>query len=120
MFACRDIRESQLENTVAYAQALQLWVEKADPPTLGQPHLLVGSILELREAMKCYISFPDDAIFGGMALPDESLTNQSETAIPKSTKPVSTDSPIEEAAVKVAKEEATSVARPPEGPNTSQ
>ena len=55
---------------------------------------------------------PDDAVFGGMALPDESLTTQSEKTAPESAQPASTDSPIEKAAVKVA--------RPPEGPSTSQ
>ena len=73
-FACWDIRESQLEKMVAYAQALQFWTEKANPPTQGQPCLLVGSVLELREEMKCYISFPDEAIFNGMALQEEPLT----------------------------------------------
>ena len=34
-FTCWDIRESQLEKMVAYAQALQFWEEKADLPTLG-------------------------------------------------------------------------------------
>ena len=62
-FACQDIRESQLEKMVAYAQALQFWAEKASLPTLGQPFLLVGSILELREVMKYYVSFSDDAVF---------------------------------------------------------
>ena len=78
---------------MAYTQALQFWVEKANLPTLDQPHLLAGSVLELREAMKCYVSFPNDAVFGG------SLTNQLETTVPESTQPASTDSPIEEAAV---------------------
>ena len=59
-FACQDIRESHLEKMVAYAQALQFWAEKATLPTQGQPCLLVGSILELREAMECYVSFPDE------------------------------------------------------------
>ena len=106
-FAYQDIRESQLEKMVAYAQGLQFWVEKANLPTLGQPCLLVGSILELREAMKCYISFPNDAIFGSMALPHESLTIKLEKTIPESTQPVSTDSPIEEGAVKVANQKGT-------------
>ena len=47
---------------VAYAQALQFWVEKANLTTQSQPCLLVGSVLELREVMKCYISFPNDAV----------------------------------------------------------
>ena len=42
------------------------------------------SIFELREAMECYISFPNDAVFGSMALPEESLTTQSEKTIPNS------------------------------------
>ena len=55
---------------VAYAQALQFWVEKANLPTQGQPCLLAGSVLELREEMKHYISFPDEAVFTSMALPE--------------------------------------------------
>ena len=41
-FPCQDIREEQLEKTVAYVQALQYWVEKSNPPMPGQPCLLVG------------------------------------------------------------------------------
>ena len=117
-FSCQDIKESQLEKTVACAQALQFWAEKANLPTPGQACLLAGSVLELMEAMKCYISFPDDAVFDSVALPGESLTNQS--TAPESTQPASTNSPIEEAAVKAAKEEPAPTGRPPEGPSTSQ
>ena len=117
-FTCQDIRESQLEKMMAYAQALQFWAEKADPPTQGQPHLLTDGILELREAMECYVSFPNDAVFGSMALPEESLTTQLVKTTPKKAQPVSTDCPIEEAAVKVAEEEAAPIARPPEEPST--
>ena len=119
-FACQDIRELQLENMVAYAQALQFWVEKANLPTQGQPHFLVGGTLELGEAMECYVSFPDDAVFGGMALQEESLTTQSEKTAPESAQPASTNSPIKESAVKVAEEEASPIVRPPEEPITSQ
>ena len=119
-FTCQDIRESQLEKMVVYAQALQFWVEKANLPTQGQPCHLVGSILELREAMKYYISFPNEAIFGGMALPEESLTTQLEKTISESAQPACANSPIREAAVKVTEEEAASIARPPEEPSTSQ
>ena len=34
-FPCQDIREEQLEKTVAYVQALQFWAEKSNPPTPG-------------------------------------------------------------------------------------
>ena len=105
---------------VAYAQALQFWVEKANLPTQGQPCLLVGSVLELREAMECYVSFPADTIFGGVALPEKPLTTQLEETAPKSAQPVSTDSPIGEAAMKVTEKEAAPTARPPEEPSTSQ
>ena len=118
--ACQDIRESQLEKTVAYAQVLQFWIEKLNPPTQGQPHLLAGSILELREAMECYLSFPDNAVFGSVALPEESLTTQSEETTPKSAQPVSTNSSSEEAAVKVTKREPTPPVRPAEGTSTLQ
>ena len=33
--------------------------------------------------MKCYISFPDEAIFSSVALPEESLATQSEEPTPK-------------------------------------
>ena len=55
-----------------------------------------------------------------MALPEESLATQSEKTAPESAQPVSTNSPIEEAAVKVAKEEAAPIMRPLEEPTTSQ
>ena len=118
--ACCDIRESQLEKTMAYAQALQFGAEKASLPTQGQPSLLVGSILELREAMECYVSFPNNATFGSMALPGESLTTQSEETIPESAQPAYTDSPVEEAAVKVTEEEAAPIVRPAEGSSIFQ
>ena len=68
---------------VAYVKALQFWAEKANLPTQGQPHLLVGSVVELREEMKHYIFFPDAAIFNGMALLEEPLTTQPEEATPR-------------------------------------
>ena len=72
-FSCWDIRELQLEKTVAYAHALQFWAGKVNLPTQGQPCLLAGSVLELREEMKCYVSFPDEAVFSSVALPEESM-----------------------------------------------
>ena len=126
-FPCQDIRESHFKKMVAHTQALQFWAEKANLPTLGQPCLLAGSVLELREVMKCYVSFPNDAIFGGVALLEGSPTNQPETTTPGSAQPVSTDSPIEEVAAeevtlaeKAAMEEAAPIGKPPEVPSTSQ
>ena len=89
---------------VAYAKALQFWVEKASLPTQGQPCLLAGSIAELREEMKCYVSFSDGDIFSDMALPEEPLITQSKEAAPKSAQPTQADSPVKEAIAKVPKE----------------
>ena len=91
---CQDIREEQLEKTVAYVQALQFWAEKSNLPTLGQPCLLAGSILELREVMEPYISFFDDAILDGVAPLEGFLKDQSEESIPESPQPASTNLPL--------------------------
>ena len=112
-FACQDIRESQLQKTVAYAQAIQFWVEKANLPSQGQPCLLAGSILELREEMKHYVSLPDETIFSSMALPEEPLTTQSEETAPKNAQPAYGNSPAEQAAGKVTEEEPTRREQPP-------
>ena len=93
-FPCQDIQEGQLEKTVAYVQALQYWAEKSNPPTLGQPCILAGSILELRVVMEPYISIFDDAILGGVAPLEGFLKDQSETTIPESAQPVSTNPPL--------------------------
>ena len=96
-FPCWDIREEQLEKTVVYVQALQFWAEKSNPPTPGQPHLLAGSILELREVMEPYISFPNDVILDGVAPLEGFLKNQPEKTVPESDLLASPNCPIEEA-----------------------
>ena len=93
-FPCHDIREEQLEKMMAYVQALQFWVEKSNLPTLGQPCLLVGSVLKLRGVMKLYVSFFDDAILDGVAPPEGFLNDQSEETIPESAQPASTNPPL--------------------------
>ena len=98
---------------VAYAKALQFWVEKANLPTQGQPCLLARSIVELREEMKCYVSFSDEDVFSGVALPEEPSNTQSKEAAPKSSQPTQTDSSVKEAIVKVA-EESTKKGEPTE------
>ena len=37
IFACRDIREIPREKVVAYARALQHWVEQNNLPAGGEP-----------------------------------------------------------------------------------
>ena len=68
---------------VAYAKALQFWVEKANLPTESQSCLLVGSIVELREEMKCYVSLIDEDVFSGVALLEESPVTQPKEATPR-------------------------------------
>ena len=48
--------------------ALQYWAEQNNPPTRGEPHLLVESVLELREEVRWYLSFTDEEVFKGVAL----------------------------------------------------
>ena len=84
---------------MAYAKALQFWAEKANLPTEGQPCLLAGSIVKLREEMKCYVSFTDEDIFSGMALLEESPITQPKEATPEGTQPAQADSPVKEATV---------------------
>ena len=69
IFACRDIREIPWEKVVAYARALQHWAEQYNLPAGGEPGLLVKSVLELREEVKWYLSFTDEEVFWGVALP---------------------------------------------------
>ena len=51
IFASRDIREVPREKVVAFARAIQYWAVQNDLPTGGEPHLLVESVLEMREGL---------------------------------------------------------------------
>ena len=71
---------------VAYARALQHWVEEIDLPAGGRPHLLAESVKELREEVKCYLSFSDEEVFQGVALPkkeDDQSLETLPTNVPK-------------------------------------
>ena len=87
IYACRDIREIPGEKVVAYARALQHGAEENNPPAGGGPRLLAESVLELREEVKWYLSFTDEEVFWGVALPEkeeeESPKTLSATDIPK-------------------------------------
>ena len=65
IYACRNIREK----VVAYARALQHWVEENNLPAGGGPRLLAESVLELREEVKWYLSFTNEEVFWGVAFP---------------------------------------------------
>ena len=71
IFACRDIQEIPGGKVVVYTRALQHWVEQNNLPARGEPHLLVKSVLELREEVKWYLSFTNKEVFWGVALPKE-------------------------------------------------
>ena len=102
IFACQDIWEIQWEKTVTYAWALQFWAEKADPHTGGRPHQLAGSVKELWEEMRCYLSFSDKEVFKGIGLPEETSVPPTEEATPQSAKSIPTSTPVEEATTEMA------------------
>ena len=105
IFACQDIWEMQWEKMVAYAPALQYWVEKTDPPAGGRPCLLVESVKELQEEMRCYLSFSDKEVLKGMIPPEETSAIPTEEADPQSTT-IPAGSPGEEAIAGAAREPA--------------
>ena len=66
--------------------------------------------------MESYVSFPNDAILSGVALPEGFLEDQPETTTSRNAQPTSADTQVEEAAT----EEAAPIGRPQEKPTTSQ
>ena len=93
IYACRDIWEIQWEKMVAYAQALWHWAEKADPPAGGKLCLLADRVKELREELRCCLSFFDEEVFKGVALLDEMSTALVEEAIPQSVETTPANTP---------------------------
>ena len=89
-FPCQDYREGQLQKTLAYAQALQYWAEKANLPTLGQPHLLARCVQELRWEMRSYITFMDGAVLEEMTPQQELLGRQTKESSLVETLPTPT------------------------------
>ena len=71
IYACRDIMEIPREKVVVFARALQHWAEENNLPAGGGPRLLAESVLELREEVKWYLSFTDEEVFQGVALPEK-------------------------------------------------
>ena len=78
--------------TLAYAQALQYWAEKTNPPVPGEPHLLVMNVCQLRWHMRRYTTFHDCNVFEGLVhgLPEAEVE---ETTQPDPIEPSVADSP---------------------------
>ena len=95
----------QWEKTVAYAWALQYWVKKTDQPGGGRPHLLVESVKELQEKMRCYLSFSDEEVLKGVIPPGETSALSTEEADLQSAM-TSAGTPEEEATAGAARETA--------------
>ena len=89
-FSCWDIWEEQQTKTITYAQALQYWAERANPPMLGQAHLLARSVLDLRKMMERYISFSDDTVLGSVALPEGFFSDKAKLTTSTNVLPAST------------------------------
>ena len=99
IFTCWDIQEIQHEKMVAYTWALQFWVEKVNLPTGGKPCLLAGSMIELQEEMECYLSFYDEDVFKGIALPEETPIIPPKEVTPQSTQPTPAGTPMKGATI---------------------
>ena len=79
IYAKRDITEIPWEKVVAYARVLQHCSEKSDLPAGGRPRPLDKNLKELREEVKCYLSFSNEEVFQGVALPEEDDDQSPET-----------------------------------------
>ena len=104
IFTCQDIQRIQQQKAVTYTWALQFWVEKADLPTGGKACLLAGSIVELQEEMKCYVSFSDEDVFNGIALLEEIPIIPPKEATPKNSQPTLADPLVKKTTVDMTME----------------
>ena len=85
-------------------EALQFWAEKVDPPAGWKPCLLAGSVKELWEEMRYYLSFSDEDVFKGMALLEETSAPPTKEAGPQSMRSTPAGTPEEETTVGMARE----------------
>ena len=58
----QDYHLGQPGKTLAYAKALQYWVERSKPSIPSKPHQFMKSILELRWAMEPFTTFEDSEV----------------------------------------------------------
>ena len=89
---CQGYCLKQPWRTLAYAQALQYWAKKANPPCPNEPHHLVTCVHELRQAMKPYTTFSDNDVFEGLTC-GTSEAGVEEAMQPNPTKSTLADDP---------------------------
>ena len=63
---CQDYHLKQPQRTLAYAQALQYWAKKANPPSPNEQCHLAMCVHKLRWAMKLSTTFSDCNVFEGL------------------------------------------------------
>ena len=89
---CQDYHLKQPWRTLAYAQAIQYWAEKANLLGPDKPHYLVMCVHELRWAMKPYTTFSNCDVFKGLTC-KTSEVGVEETVQPNPTESTLVDDP---------------------------
>ena len=72
----QDIHQQPVLLMVAYARGLQYWDEKCNLPESPDSHPLVGGVVELRVAIREYITFTNWDILQGLEAVYPGATNQ--------------------------------------------
>ena len=72
----QDMQQQPFLLTVAYAQGLQYWVERLNPPVDPDFCPLVGSVLELKERVKEHVVFSKKDVIQGLGRIDPGTTSQ--------------------------------------------
>ena len=88
----QDYCLKEQQRTLAYAQALQYWAEKANPGGPNEPHHLVMCVHELRQILKPYMTFSDHNVFEGLTC-KTSEAGAEETMQPNPTESTLSDDP---------------------------
>ena len=72
----QDVQQQPFLLTVAYAQGLQYWTEKLNPPEDLHFHSLTRSVIELRERVKKHVIFTKWDVIQGLARVNPGATSQ--------------------------------------------
>ena len=110
---CQGYHLKQPQRTLDYAQALQYWAKKANPPCPDEPCHLAMCVHELRWATKLYMTFSDCNILEGLTC-KTSEAGVEETMQPNPTESTLVDDPatLMTAPSTLADESATLVTTP--------